>query len=151
MIADCADSAMTVFPKDSRSFLPDPLPHPLDQLSTNEIDIVRDVVLQARLPASVVFRNIALEEPAKRDLLPYLVAERDRELKTEILRPPRLARVLYDIVTSEPAWEFCESIVNVDAGEEASFEPVEQQYHAPLSGFVYILSFGLSFHILIWR
>jgi len=144
MIADCAHPAMVVSPEDPGNFLSNLPPHPLDQLSTNEIDIARDVILQARLPASVVFRNTALEEPTKNDLLPYLVAERNGKLNDGTLRPPRLARVLYDIVTSEPAWEFCDSVVNVETSEEVSFEVVEHHYHAPLSGFVHILSFGFS-------
>jgi len=54
------------------------------------IEIARDVVLRARLP--VVFRNTA---PAKKGLLPYLVAERNGELNDGKLRPPRLACVFY--------------------------------------------------------
>lgn len=144
MVADCAHPATVAPPEDPGRFLSDMPPHPLDQLSTNEIDIARDIALQARLPASVVFRNIALEEPSKKDLLPYLAAERNGKLNGGTLRPPRLARVLYDIVTSEPAWEFCDSVVNVETREEVSFDVVEHYYHAPLSGFVYILSFGFS-------
>ncbi|RPB26295.1 hypothetical protein L211DRAFT_781996 [Terfezia boudieri ATCC MYA-4762] len=125
---------MVASPEDPGNFLSNLAPHPLDQLSTNEIDIARDVVLQARLPASVVFRNTALEEPTKKVLLPYLVAERNGKLNDATLRPPRLARVLYDIVTSDAAWEFCDSVVNVETSEEVFFEVVEHHYHAPLSG-----------------
>lgn len=149
MIADCADPAMLTSLEDPGNVWSNPLPHPLEQLSTNEIDIARDVILQVRLPASVVFRNIALEEPAKAQLLPYLLAERTGELNHETERPPRLAHVLYDIVTSAPAREFCESVVNVETREEVSFDVVEQQYHAPLSGFVFILPSYYYIEILI--
>lgn len=138
MIADYPDPAAS-FVQGNPSSLPMPIPHPLDQLSPYEINIVRDVILQARLPASVVFRNIALEEPDKKDLLPYLLDERNGGLNLGALRPPRLARALYDFVTSEPNVEFCESVVNVDSREEVTFCVVDQKYHAPLSGFVYIL------------
>ncbi|KAF8414690.1 hypothetical protein BGX38DRAFT_1247286, partial [Terfezia claveryi] len=81
MIADCAHPAMVASPEDPGNFLSNLAPHPLDQLSTNEIDIARD---------------------------------RNGKLNDATLRPPRLARVLYDIVTSDPAWEFCDSVVNVE-------------------------------------
>lgn len=143
MVADSVDPPTVPSHEDSASF-PHSLPHPLDQLSTHEINVIRDVVLQARLPASVIFRNIALDEPAKQDLLPFLTFEHNGELNGETLRPPRLARVLYDIVTSEPELEFCDSVVNVETKEEVSFDIVEKKYHAPLTGFVYALSSGLS-------
>lgn len=143
MIADSADLPTVPSHEDSNSLFPHSLPHPLDQLSTHEINVIRDVVLQARLPASVIFRNITLDEPAKKDLLPFLTFERDGELNDETLRPPRLARVLYDIVTNEPNLELCDSVVNVETRGEVSFDIVEKQYHAPLTGFVYALSYGL--------
>jgi len=111
--------------------------HPLDQLSTKEINTARDVILQSRVPAPVTFRNIALEEPPKAELLPYLAAERNQELTPETPKPPRLARVLYDIVSSEHALMFCDSVVDVETKEEISYEIVDRQYHAPLSGFVH--------------
>lgn len=143
MITNSTDPPTVPSLEDSDSF-PHSLPHPLDQLSTHEINVIRDVVLRARLPASVIFRNIALDEPAKKDLLPFLTFEHNGELNDETLRPPRLARVLYDIVTIEPKLEFCDSVVNVEAREEVYFDIVEEQYHAPLTGFVYALSYGLS-------
>ncbi|CUS11345.1 unnamed protein product [Tuber aestivum] len=110
-----------------------PPPHPLDQLSVDEINRTRDAILRAHPSSSIVFRTITLEEPAKVLLLPFLQAEHKREVTGRPRRPPRLARVLFDAIGEDRSLELCDSVVDVTLGEEVSFDLIEKKYHSPLN------------------
>lgn len=118
-----------------------PPPHPLDQLSIDEINKTRDVILRAHPSSSIIFRTITLEEPAKVLLLPFLQAEHRREVTNRTRRPPRLARVLFDAIEEDRSLELCDSVVDVTLGEEVSFDLIEKKYHSPLNAYDLPLSF----------
>ncbi|KAI5787166.1 copper amine oxidase [Geopyxis carbonaria] len=109
-------------------------PHPLAQLATEEIHSARDIVRHARSTAlSVVFRTITLEEPAKATLIPFLAAEHSGRLTPRTERPPRLARVLYDVILPDKSLDFCDSLVNIATGQEISYEVVDKKFHSPMN------------------
>lgn len=107
--------------------------HPLQQLSIAECNIARDVILGQRSGKHVVdFRTIALEEPAKALLQPYLEAECEGTLKsTDTL--PRLARVAYDVASENKTFEFYESVVDLGTRRITVNELIDSAHHAPLT------------------
>ncbi|KAF4637092.1 hypothetical protein G7Y89_g994 [Cudoniella acicularis] len=114
--------------------LPHPiLPHPLEQLSITESHIARDVVLKAYNKSVIDFRTISLEEPAKSILKPFLDAENAGTLRSNSPRPPRLARVAYDVASENKVFQFFETVVDVGAGEIVSQELIDSKHHAPLT------------------
>src|SRR5690606_14202113 len=110
----------------------------------NEVNLARAVIKSARHPHPIVVRNIVLEEPPKKKLLPYLDAENEgaslRELSS--LRPPRLARCVYDVIIPgcEKETFFYDSVVDPDHGGELE-KNVVKGFQPPLGACV---SFGLS-------
>lgn len=113
-----------------------PIPHPLDQLSVWESDLAREVILCARgSNVAVQFRSIALEEPPKRDLCHFLDLEHAGRLAESTPRPPRLAKVQYDVVRlrGDKTHEYVESWVDVAKREEVEQRVVDEIHHAPLT------------------
>lgn len=109
-------------------------PHPLDQLSSDEIRSAAGIIRQARPKGtSIIYRTITLEEPAKATLIPFLELEHQGKLSPWTERPPRLARVLHDVIGQDKNVDLYESVVNVGTGAEVSFEVVDKKFHAPLS------------------
>ena len=108
------------------------IPHPLDQLSSHEIDLTRQVILDARGKCHILFRSIYTEEPAKADLLPFLVAEHAGTLDSDTQRPPRLARVQYDTISDNIHHEYMESVVDVDDGREVKHRVVDKKFQCSL-------------------
>jgi primary-amine oxidase len=114
--------------------------HPLDQLTVSEVNLARTVIKSARHPHPIVVRNIVLEEPPKKKLLPYLDAENEGASLKELsnLRPPRLARCIYDVII--PAHEketfFYDSVVDLDQRVEVE-KNIVKGFHAPLSAYVF--------------
>ncbi|KIW79218.1 hypothetical protein Z517_05830 [Fonsecaea pedrosoi CBS 271.37] len=103
--------------------------HPLDQLSADEVNVARQAVLDAR-KAAVLFRNIFTVEPAKAELVKFLAAEHAGTLTSETPRPPRQARVQYDVVFEDRSHEYMESVIDVASGKEVDHRrvpPTSQQ------------------------
>lgn len=117
-------------------FLSVPQPHPLDQLSVEEINKARNVILKSHSAASIAFRTITLEEPPKKALMPFLQAEHRGELSRGIRRPPRRARILFEAIAKDRSVELRESVVEVGTGEEKSHEVIDKKHHAPLNAYV---------------
>lgn len=70
-------------------------PHPLSALSLDETELAREILL-ADSPSEVIqFRMIYRQEPDKAQLLPFLELEHSGNLRSDSLRPPRVARVHY--------------------------------------------------------
>ena len=108
--------------------------HPLEQLGVEEIHAARDIIRLQRTEAlQVVFRTITLEEPPKAELIPFLAAEHAGELTARTVRPPRLARCLYDVILPDNGVEFCDSAVNLYTEKETSYEIVDKQFHSPMN------------------
>lgn len=117
-------------------FLSTPQPHPLDQLSVEEVNKTRNVILRSHPGVSIAFRTISLEEPRKVALMPFLQAEHRGELTSRTKRPPRRARVLFEAISKDRSVELRESVVDVVAGEEKSHQVIDKKHHAPLNAYV---------------
>lgn len=116
---------------------PSPARHPLAPLSDQEFRAARDAVLAAygTHPSALFFRAIEVEEPRKADLVPFLVAENAGTLTSETPRPPRLARVQYDVISAREdgkgsLYRYTQSVVNLGTGEEVSRETAPDGCHA---------------------
>lgn len=110
----------------------DRIPHPLEQLSVAEAHIARDVILATHGSSVIDFRTICLDEPAKAQLQPFLDAENEGGL-IETSRPPRLARVAYDVVGENNNYAFYESVVDAKEAEIVKQELIDSKHHAPLT------------------
>ncbi|KAH6681746.1 copper amine oxidase-like protein [Halenospora varia] len=108
-------------------------PHPLEQLSVAESHVARDVVLGAHGKSVIDFRTISLDEPAKAILVPFLDAENAGTLRADTPRPPRLARVAYDVAKENKVYEFYETVVDVKQGKIVLQELIDSKSHAPLT------------------
>jgi len=99
--------------------------HPLDQLSSEEVDIAREGILQAR-KALIFFRNIFTAEPPKADLVKFLAAEHAGTLSADTPRPARQAMVQYDVVNEDRSHEYLESIIDLATGKEVHQRKVDK-------------------------
>jgi primary-amine oxidase len=109
------------------------VPHPLEQLSLEEVNCVRDAILQACPATAIQFRSIFLHEPAKAVLAPFLAAEHGGNLNPSTPRPPRLAKVQYDIVRANRTHDYTESIVDVNAKKEVQRRMVDSSIQPSLT------------------
>jgi primary-amine oxidase len=108
-------------------------PHPLEQLRAVEIDNAREFII-AQFPSCMIrFRSIHLEEPAKAELIEFLIAEHDGTLGESTSRPPRLARAQYDVVDANKKREYVESVVDVQSKKEVSRETIDASVQAALT------------------
>ncbi|SPO00202.1 related to peroxisomal amine oxidase (copper-containing) [Cephalotrichum gorgonifer] len=111
--------------------------HPLAPLSDAEFRKARDLVLSAHGAhhSALFFRAIQLEEPRKADLIPFLIAEHaGEEMSGFTDRPPRLARVQYDVVTpgkqgSASVFRYTQSVVDLDTSVEISRDEAPDDCH----------------------
>ena len=117
--------------------------HPLAPLSDPEFRSARDVVLAAHgaHPSALLFRTVQLEEPPKAELIPYLVAEHAGELSGATPRPPRRARVQYDVITaredgSSSVYKYTQSVVDLKTGKELSREVAPDGCHSSFVSYV---------------
>lgn len=98
--------------------------HPLAPLTEHEFLRARDIVVASHGdPSALYFRAIQLEEPKKADLIAYLVAEHAGALSDKTPKPPRLARLLYDVVKREGRitfFQYTQSVVDLVSGREIS-------------------------------
>jgi Cu2+-containing amine oxidase len=108
-------------------------PHPLARLTSQEIDVARQVVNKAHAGHLFLFRDIFSEEPAKADLVPFLEAEHSGLLTEETPRPRRLARIQYDTISKDGSHAYTESVVDVNAHEEVLHLIVDKEFQPPLT------------------
>src|SRR5438034_1267746 len=109
------------------------IPHPLEQLSPWEVNRARDVILQACPGTAIQFRSIFLDEPAKAVLAPFLAVEHGGNLNPSTARPPRLAKVQYDIVRANRTHDYTESVVDVIANKEVRRRMVDSSIQPSLT------------------
>lgn len=112
------------------------VPHPLDQLSANEVHRARNVILHARGHCLIQFRAIFTEEPAKSELAPFLEAEHKGKLTSRTRKPARLARVQYDVVHDDKSHDYTESVVDVNVGKEVLHRVVDKKHQPALTLYV---------------
>lgn len=84
-------------------------PHPFDPISAEEIKLaVR--ILEAAFPGvSLRYKRIDIHEPAKKDVLPYIEAERLRRPL-----PPPPARLLYSLFHRLDTGAFYKAVLNAE-------------------------------------
>ncbi|ETN44234.1 uncharacterized protein HMPREF1541_10785 [Cyphellophora europaea CBS 101466] len=99
--------------------------HPLDQLSSDEVAVAREVVTKAR-QSLLMFRNVFAVEPPKAELLEFLAAEHAGTLSAATPRPARQARLQYDVIGQDKSHEYTESIVDLESRTEISKRTVEK-------------------------
>ncbi|KAH8594026.1 copper amine oxidase 1 [Bisporella sp. PMI_857] len=103
------------------------IPHPLDQLSVKESDQARQIVLHLRNSEDTLhFRFITLEEPPKKELCKFLDFEHAGQVTTETPRPPRIAKVQYDIIHADKTHQCVESWIDVVSGLEVKRRVIDQ-------------------------
>ncbi|KAK3674803.1 hypothetical protein LTR78_005147 [Recurvomyces mirabilis] len=107
--------------------------HPLAQLTLDETNEARDVIVKLHSDAVVSFRIISLQEPAKADLVPLLELEHAGKLRSDSPRPPRLAKVHYDVIGGSKKPVYCEAVVNIEACKRISHETLPDDVHACLT------------------
>lgn len=108
-------------------------PHPLFPLSVEESHRVRDIVLGSHKSSIIDFRVIALEEPPKAELQPFLDLESAGKLQPNTPRPARLARANYDVIGRDKIAKYCESLIDVRSGVVVNQTVVEKPAHAALT------------------
>jgi primary-amine oxidase len=107
--------------------------HPLDQLSAQEIDIAREVIIAARDKALILFRGIYANEPAKSELVPFLEAEHNGTLSSSTPRPARQAKIEYDVINPDKSHDYMESVVDVHTKKEVKHRIVDKKHQPSLT------------------
>jgi primary-amine oxidase len=108
------------------------LKHPLDQLSNNEVNIAREIILKAR-QSLILFRNIFTVEPPKAQMIKFLAAESTGTLSSETPRPARQARVQYDVISQDKNHQYMESVVDLASATEISKRTAEKNLQQALT------------------
>lgn len=108
------------------------MPHPLQNLSIQETQQAKDIILSEHKDALVIIREIWLQEPPKQVLKKYLQAEHSGNLNASYPKPPRCAAVQYDVVGSDKIPYFHEAVVDVEKKSLIKHEIISKEQHAPL-------------------
>ena len=128
-----------------------PTPHPLDQLTSHEVDIAREAIFTARGRCFILFRAIFAEEPAKAELVPFLQAEHSGSLTPSTPRPARQARVQYDVVHNDKSHDYMESVVDIVAEQEVVHRIIDKKHQPSLTLYVSSSSLLLSWLMFVGR
>lgn len=107
--------------------------HPFDPLSLDEIDIARQVILDYHDGRLIDFREIYLREPPKEKVKRFLELEHSGRLEESAPRPPRLAKVQFDVIGPNKSFEFHESTVDIGKKEQIYHEIIDTAHHASLT------------------
>lgn len=108
--------------------------HPLDQLSVTESDKARQLIIAARGSDAILqFRSIFLDEPLKKELVPFLEAEHAGSITAQTPRPARLAKIQYDVVKSDKSHEYIESVVDLGTGKETVTRVVDKMHQSSVT------------------
>jgi primary-amine oxidase len=104
-------------------------PHPFKNLSSEETRVARDTVLSLHKDVLVNFREIFLQEPEKEVMKAFLEAEHTGRpgQSPSSKRPPRLAKVMYDIIGDDRIPEYNESIIDVEQKKRVRHEVVGKE------------------------
>jgi primary-amine oxidase len=126
------------------------VPHPLQILSADEINLARQVILDCHPDEVIDFREIYLREPPKVELLPFLEAgtyhffcnimpvltvftEHSHRLSPTTPRPVRCAKVQYDSIGRDKIPKYSESVVDLDHKKRVQHVIISEKHHAPLT------------------
>lgn len=104
-------------------------PHPFKNLNSEETRVARDTVLSLHNDVLVNFREIFLQEPEKEIMKAYLEAEHSAQpgQSPASKRPPRLAKVMYDVIGNDRIPEYNESIIDVEQKKRLRHEVVGKE------------------------
>lgn len=107
-------------------------PHPLSGLSSDEVNIARDVAVASHPDTIIYFREIYLSEPPKAQLREFLTLEHSGRLSPTTPRPSRLALCQYDVIGKDKSSEYHESIVDIRLRRRVKHQVVGKRSHAAL-------------------
>lgn len=104
-------------------------PHPFKNLSAEETRVARDTVLSLHKDVLVNFREIFLQEPEKELMKAFLEAEHAAQpgQSPSSKRPPRMAKVMYDIIGNDRIPEYNESVIDVEQKKRVRHEVVGKE------------------------
>lgn len=105
-------------------------PHPFDNLTIEETEKARDLIVKLHSGDAIFFRYIFLEEPPKSQVKAYLDAEHAGQNPAPL---NRLAFVQYDVIGSDKTPRYNESVVDITDGKRIAHEVVSNEYHASLT------------------
>lgn len=91
-------------------------PHPFKSISPDEIRVARDVIRSLYKDSLINFREIFIQEPNKEAMKQFLELEHAAKPghSAATKRPPRLAKVQYDVIGSDKIPQYNESVVDVE-------------------------------------
>lgn len=108
-------------------------PHPLQQLSVEETQRAKDILISEHDKNEVlVVREIWLQEPPKAELFKFLELEHSGNLTQSSPRPARSAVCQYDVVGSDKIPYFHEAVIDLGEGARVKHEVIAKEQHAPL-------------------
>lgn len=102
--------------------------HPLQMLSAFETRQARDIVLASHPNDVLEFRTLALREPDKNVLMPYLELEHSGQLSQMTKRPARVAECHYDTISSDRSIQYHISLVDVELGSVIKHTAVSKEF-----------------------
>lgn len=104
--------------------------HPFDQLSSEETERARDIVLKLHSESTIFFRYIFLEEAPKSEIKAYLEAEHAGRTLPSL---NRRAMVQYDVIGNDKIPVYNESVVDITSGKRLDHRVVGKEFHASLT------------------
>ena len=108
--------------------------HPLNELTIDETNNARDIILKSHPGASIYFRIISLLEPPKAELVKFLEVEHSGRLSPSTPRPARLAEVKYDAIEKgSKVPVYMESWVDLGKKQRIRNEVISSEFHASLT------------------
>lgn len=108
------------------------MPHPLQSLSVQETQQVKEIILAEHQGELVNIREIWLQEPAKQDLIKYLELEHSGSLTASSPKPARCAAAQYDVVGTDKIPYFHEAVVDVEQKIVVKNDVISKEQHAAL-------------------
>lgn len=109
--------------------------HPLLDLTVDETNRARDLVLKLHPGTVIDFRAIYLLEPPKAEVKRFLELEHGGRVTSATGRPARLAQVRYDVIGGSKAAEYHELVIDLGASKRVSHQVVGPEHHAHLTVF----------------
>lgn len=111
-------------------------PHPLSNLSVEETNQARDLVLKLHPETVVNFRATFLLEPPKAEVKIFLELEHAGRITSDAPRPSRLAQVQYDVISGLKTAGYHESVIDLREAKRISHQIIGPEHHAGLTVYV---------------
>lgn len=93
------------------------IPHPLQHLSKAETELAVKILRQQHPDEVIEFRQIALQEPPKTELLGFLDLEHAGKITDATARPHRVAHAQYDTIGGDRLPKHNEAVVDLSEGK----------------------------------